>query len=141
MSCTFFGHRDAPYEIESDLKNAIIELIEKRGVKRFYVGNNGRFDFLAQKALKEIITQYTDVTFYIILSALSERAICGDQDNTLFPEGLENVPPRFAIFKRNDWLIKHASFVIAYAKYSASNTYQWIAKAKRKGLNVINIGK
>ena len=139
MNCIFFGHRDAPDRIVPYLKNAIIQLIEEQGVKHFYTGNNGHFDFLAQKVLKEITKEYEGVKFNIILSSIDELAISGNQDLTLFPEGLEHVPPRFAIFRRNEWMIEHASFVISYTRHKASNTYQWVEKARRKGLCVINL--
>ena len=44
MVCTFFGHRDAPYEIEHILRETVENLIKNENVKLFYVGNNGRFD-------------------------------------------------------------------------------------------------
>ena len=47
MICTFFGHRDCPFQIESNLKHEIINLIESCSVDTFYVGNNGNFDKIA----------------------------------------------------------------------------------------------
>ena len=44
---TFFGHRDCPFQIESNLKHEIINLIESCSVDTFYVGNNGNFDKIA----------------------------------------------------------------------------------------------
>ena len=107
MVCTFFGHKDVSGSIKNALKDAIITLIEKEGVKTFYVGNNGRFDFLVQKVLQEIVTLQTNIQYNIILSSVDEKAIGNNQDATIFPEGLEKTLPKFAVFKRNEWLIKH----------------------------------
>ncbi len=44
MICTFFGHRECPEEIYPKLYDAIETLIRQKGVRCFYVGNQGRFD-------------------------------------------------------------------------------------------------
>ncbi len=38
MTVTFFGHRDAPKEIEPTLRTTLIDLIENRNATDFYVG-------------------------------------------------------------------------------------------------------
>lgn len=139
MICTFFGHKDTSNIAEDKLKKAIAHLIEKEGVNEFYVGNNGNFDFLVQSVLQKVSTTNRNVNFTIVLSYLNERAMIGEQSLTIFPEGLEKVPPRFAISKRNDWLIKKADFVIAYMEHKLSNCHKWIEKAMRSGLKVINL--
>ncbi|MBQ3483239.1 MAG: hypothetical protein IJA78_03590 [Clostridia bacterium] len=140
MICTFFGHKDTPiYEIRSALKAVISELIDKTGVLTFYVGNNGNFDFAVQSILKELASEKENIKYSIVLSFIGEHALSGDQDVTVFPEGLEKTPPRFAISKRNEWLIQNSDLVIAYTKYSFSNSCKWVEKAKKRGLTVINL--
>ena len=139
MICTFFGHKDVPDSIERALKETIKELIERKEVKQFYVGNNGHFDFLVQKVLREVVMPLADVRYSIVLSFINESALSGDQDATEFPEGLEKTPRRFAISKRNEWMISHAIFVIAYVQHTLSHSYQWVEKAKCKGLRIINL--
>ena len=39
MTCTFFGHRDAPLEIEGILRQVLVALIEARRADTLYVGN------------------------------------------------------------------------------------------------------
>ena len=135
MNCTFFGHRDAPNHIKSALKDAILKCINA-GVTQFYVGNNGNFDFLAQCLLRQMSKEHS-IKYSIALSYINEKAIAGDQEATIFPEGLELVPPRFAISKRNDWLLSCCSVVIAYSSHKPSNSQKWIEKAQKRGLNVI----
>ena len=100
MACIFFGHKDAPSAARCNLKKVILDLIEKEAVKKFYVGNNGNFDLLVQSVLKEISRTHHDIVYRIVLSRLDECAIGGEQVKTVFPEGLEGVPPRFAICKK-----------------------------------------
>ncbi len=137
MNCTFFGHHDAPEHIKPKLKETILNIFD-RGVSSFYVGNNGRFDFLVQEALNELNKSYS-IKYSIILSYLNEKAIIGNQENTLYPEELEGVYQRFAISKRNEWLLKKSSIIIAYVQNSFSNAYKWIEKARKKGLIIINL--
>jgi len=139
MICTFFGHRDAPDSISSALKEKIIEMITTIGIKDFYVGNNGNFDFLVQKLLKEISRSYPCISFSIVLSRPYEQAISGIQDKTIFPEGLEFSIPRFAISKRNEWLITHSTHLIAYLTNNCTNCFKWVNKAKSKGLDVVKL--
>ena len=139
MICTFFGHRDAPDNIRNLLKSTVLTLINKNGVKKFYIGNNGNFDFLAQSILEEVVKSETSVEYFIVISTLGEKVVFGNRNNTLFPEGLETALPKFAISKRNDWLIKNADFAITYVRNSYSNAYKLATKAKKKGLTVINL--
>ena len=137
MRCTFFGHRNAPDNIKTILKSAIIQLIEFEGVKSFYIGNNGNFDFLAQCALIEIAAERNDINCTVVLSHIGEKALCGRVEYTIFPEALEGVIPKFAISKRNEWLLKKCNFVITYKKHNYSNTQRLIEKAVKKGLKII----
>ena len=62
MNCTFFGHRDAPSNIKSNLEREIMSLSDK-GVKHFYVGNNGNFDFLVQTTLNKLANQNPNLKY------------------------------------------------------------------------------
>lgn len=51
--CVFFGHKDADSSISSRVKEAIIKLIREQDVDEFFVGNNGKFDYIVYSTLKE----------------------------------------------------------------------------------------
>ena len=139
MVCTFFGHKDAPSSIKMRLEE-IIEALINEGVKNYYVGNNGNFDFYVQGVLENIVKKHNDIRFSVVLSTINETAIGTKQKYTLFPEGLENALPKFAISKRNDWMINNSQIVITYVRHNFSNSPKWLEKAKKKGLGVINLG-
>lgn len=141
MNCIFFGHHDAPSEIKASIKRAIFLLYQKEHIQNYYVGNNGKFDYYVQCILKEMINDGIDICFNIVLSNLNETALSGYQYDTVFPEGLENTPKRFAIAKRNDWLIRNGSFLIAYVKNPFSNSKKWFEKALKRGIQVINLAE
>ena len=139
MVCTFFGHKDAPSSIKMRLEE-IIEALINEGVKNYYVGNNGNFDFYVQGVLENIVKKHNDIRFSVVLSTINETAIRTKQKYTVFPEGLENALPKFAISKRNDWMINNSQIVITYVRHNFSNSHKWLEKAKKKGLRVINLG-
>ena len=124
MICTFIGHRDTPNSLMESIRKAIIELINN-GIKDFYVGNNGSFDFLVQTALAEISKTNSAINCRIVLSCINEVAISGNQELTVFPEELSSVPKRFAISKRNEYLLKKSSVIICYVNNTFSNRYAW----------------
>ena len=63
MVCTFFGHKDAPSSIKMRLEE-IIEALINEGVKNYYVGNNGNFDFYVQGVLENIVKKTQRYTFF-----------------------------------------------------------------------------
>ena len=138
MVCTFFGHRDAPLTIADRLENEILALAEK-GVETFLVGNNGNFDFMVQNILNRISKSRNNMRYMIVLSRISECAISGNQSFTTFPEGFEKFHPKFAISKRNEYLIKNSNIAIVYLKDKYSNCFKWTNKAISNGLTIINI--
>ena len=139
MICTFFGHKDTDFSKKEKIKMKIVELIQSNDVTTFYVGNNGNFDFMIQNILEELSKENESISYSIVLSYINERALSSIQSKTIFPEGLEKVPPRFSISKRNEWLIKNSDFAIVYSKYNFSNSYKWATKAIKNGLTVINL--
>ena len=59
-------------------------------------------------------------------------------DDVIFPP-LESVPRKFAILKRNEWMVDSADLVIAYVKYSWGGAAKTLEYAKRKKVPIINI--
>lgn len=54
--------------------------------------------------------------------------------DTLFPEGVENVPPRYAIDRRNRWMIDKADYVVTYVSTPSGGAakFKMLAEKKRK---------
>ena len=139
MICTFFGHGDSPDSVKNALKEAIMSLIKTRNVKMFFVGNNGNFDYMAQCVLKEVSESNSNVEYLIVLSNPCENVNSEQKQKTIFPEELDRVPPRFAISKRNEWLINNSDLAIVYERSIVTNTYKWVEKSRKKGLEIINL--
>lgn len=140
--CTFFGHRDCPSSIKPKLHNVIINLIEKEHVALFYVGNHGAFDAMVRTQLRELEQRYPNIRYAVVLAYLPQKSNEFDpQDfsDTIFPEGIETVPKRFAISWRNKWMLKQADYVVTYVTHSWGGAAQFAEMAKRQHKKVINI--
>lgn len=137
MNCTFFGHSNAPSEVRSRLKEEITKLIEKRGVNRFYVGNHGNFDRMALAVLKELSEVYPQIDYCIVYAYLPQD--CDDFLHTIYPEGIETVPKRFAINFRNNWMIRHADIVITFVRNSFGNAAKFKKTAEKRSMEIIEL--
>jgi len=133
--CTFFGHKNTPEHIYDRLKLEIINLING-GVKNFLVGNTGTFDALARKALNEVSLQY-EIKFYIVLASMPKDTLV--PENSLLPNNFENFPPKFAIDRRNEYMLNKSDFVICYVTHHFGGAGKFMEKAIKKNKKVINI--
>lgn len=137
LVCTFFGHRDVPDSLAVELRKTLIELLETGNVDVFYIGNSGNFDILASRILSELSYEYS-FTCRIVLAYLPEHEIDYNFE-TILPEGIENVPKRFAISYRNQWMIEQSDIVVTYVKRNYGGAYQFKVIAEKKGKKVIEI--
>ena len=71
----------------------------------------------------------------------SQRKGYDDYGCSIYPEGLESVPPRFAIEKRNKWMVARADRCLCFINYPLGGAFRFARPAKKKGLAVINLGK
>ena len=137
--CTFFGHRDAPSEIKASLRQILSDLIERQGVKQFYVGNQGSFDTMARNLLAEFELTY-GIRYEVVLAYMPKRNDpLYDPEHTVLPEGIETVPPRFAIEYRNKWMIDHSDIVITYVHRSFGGAAKFKELAEKRNKAVIQI--
>ena len=142
MTATFFGHRNAPDTIKPILRKAIVDLIENRGVDLFYVGNQGSFDRTAISVLRGLKEEYPKIQYYVVLAYVphnKERLGLEEGDSTVYPECLDKTPPKYAIIKRNRWMLERADFVITYVTHITGGAADFKALAESKGKTVINL--
>ncbi len=136
-ACTFFGHRYCNDNVKQFLHQNIIKLIKEYRVNIFYVGNQGEFDRIALSVLKEIKVEY-DIECYVVIAYLPQKSeLSYDYYSTLYPETVAKSHPKYAIYKRNEWMLAKSKYVIAYAKYPGG-AKTFTDMAVKKGKTVIN---
>ena len=141
MVCTFFGHRDTPSSVVPLLNSTLVDLIENKKVDSFYVGNQGNFDNLVYLELQKLKKAYPHIRYAVTLAYFPGKKdnISRQYDSTLYPDGLEAVPRRFAISKRNLFMIEKSDYVVTYVKYLSQGASQFKELAEKKGKVVINL--
>lgn len=60
-------------------------------------------------------------------------------DSSLYPEGLETVPRRFAIINRNKYMLRKSDIVISYVIASYGGAYTACKYAKSQNKIIINL--
>lgn len=109
------------------------------GMDVFYVGNQGGFDRMLYGCLKQLRNVYPHVRVSVVLAYLpAKKGDAGDSDDTMYPE-IEGYP-RFAIARRNRWMIERSEHCVCYIRHTWGGAYTYARLAKRKGLDVINLG-
>ena len=143
-ACTFFGHRDCPSSIKPKLCEVLVDLIENHLVDMFYIGQQGAFDAMVRSVLKELVVVYPHINYAVVLERMPpkrEAFDTRDYSDTMFPEGIETVHPRFAISWRSKWMIKQSDYVVTYITHSWGGAAQFAEMAARKEKAVISICK
>ena len=145
--CTFVGHREAPLSLYPYLVEEVWRL-SKNGVSEFWVGGYGAFDQMAERAVREAKIKMPQITLSLILAYLpvgEQKSELQKYDNMIYPEGLERVPRRYAIDRRNNWIVHNADFLLAYVTHSWGGAATTLSKAQsreRDGkLTIINLGE
>lgn len=59
-------------------------------------------------------------------------------DSIIYPP-IENTPPKFAIIKRNEWMVNKSDLIIAYVNRSYGGAYKSFAYAEKKKKTIINL--
>lgn len=138
--CTFFGHREC-FGLDTQLLRDSIEALIRQGTLHFLVGNQGQFDSAVRSCLRSLQEQYPQIQYTVVLAYLpvgnTEAHDCLD---TMYPEGLETVPPKFALDHRNRYMLHEADCCICYVNHSWGGAYKYARLAKRRGMAVYNLG-
>ena len=137
MTCTFFGHRDTPKEIEPALRLTLMDLIENKNATVFYVGNHGNFDAMVRHQLEDLSKTYP-INYYVVLAYMPSKNDKPDE-HTILPEGIETVPRRFAINYRNKWMLNKSDIVVTYVIRNFGGAWEFERIAERYKKIIVRI--
>ena len=147
MIISFAGH--ASITSKDKVKELVKEQIRLNVINAesvtCYLGGYGDFDELCAVACNElkrekIGIEVVYVTPYVHLpqSRIKGMQTEGLYDASVYPP-LEKVPPKFAISKRNEWMVTEADLIIAYVSHGWGGAYKSLEFAKRKKKSIVNI--
>ena len=138
--CTFFGHRDCPETIRPAIVSAVEALIVEQKVDTFYVGSQGRFDACVRGVLRQLREKYPHVDYAVVLPRLPGPGRAGESlEDTVFPEALEGVHPRYALDRRNRWMVSRADYVVCYVRHTWGGAWRYTQLAQKQKKTVIKL--
>ena len=146
LSCFLFGHANCPDSIMPKLELTIEKYYSELNVLYFYVGNRGKFDSLAAKAVRKVKQRYPDIQLFLVLAYHpGERPVdlWGGFDGSYYPP-LENVPKQYAIVRANQYMVDTSETIICYVKHfgNTRNLLEYAQRREKKGLvQITNIAE
>ena len=147
MTITFCGHSNFSFDntVKEKLRELLLQEIRKNPACKFYLGGYGDFDSLCLNILKEIKADFPNIELLFITPYLDDNYSKLETaklyyDGIIYPP-LENVPLRFCILKRNEWMVNEADLVIAFVKYSWGGAAKTLEYAKRKKVGFFNLAE
>ena len=150
MIISFIGHAIVAErtKVEARLKEAIKASIIDQDSVSCYVGQHGDFDEICASVCSLLKKEFPSIKIIYVMPYLSlhEQAKVREMqrlklcDSSIYPP-IEKAPPRFAISKRNDWMVKSASLVIAYVNHRHGGAYRALKTAQSNKKKIVNLGR
>lgn len=141
MRITFCGHKEVwdREPVERWLKQVCGELISQ-GANEFFLGGYGHFDYMCASALRKLKEIHPQIRLILVLPYLNSTMITDGYDETVYPP-LETVPPRFAIVRRNEWMVRESDVVVAYVIRGFGGAAKTLEYARKKKKTIICYGE
>ena len=132
MTVTFCGHSKINHtDGFSRWLDAILPSLIEGGATTFYLGGYGAFDGLAAAAVRKQKEIYPHIEMILVLAYLNRDVDASRYDGTTYPP-LEKVPPRYAIVKRNEWMVGESYVVISGVTHGWGGAARILEFAQRK---------
>ena len=142
-SCAFFGHRTLESDLTRHLEKAINTMIQEYRITTFWCGGYGAFDKKAARAVYQIREEQPEIELVLVRAYLPKpgEELSDIYDGSIYPEGLETVPKRFAISRRNQWMAKNCDTAITYVNHTYGGAYTAASMLEKRQITVCKLGK
>ena len=139
MTVTFCGHKDiADTSTVRAAVDEVLRTLVAEGADYFLLGGYGGFDYLAAHAVHELKQQHPEIHSTLVIPYLNREYSIELYDDTTYPP-LEDVPMKFAISRRNEWMVDQADVVVAYVQHSWGGAAATLRYAESKHKRIIRI--
>ena len=137
MTVTFCGHSKLyKTDIFSKWLDVILPSLIEGGAGTFYLGGYGAFDGLAAAAVKKQKKTYPHIELILVLAYLDRDIDTSYYDDSTYPP-LERVPRRYAILRRNEWMVSASDVVVSGVTHSWGGAARTLEFAQRKNKVVL----
>ena len=139
MLVTFCGHIHVANSdtVANNLQKVIFDLIAE-GADEFYLGGYGEFDSMAAAAVRKAKSLHPHIRSILVIPYLGRDYDPMYYDGSVYPP-LETVPRRYAISKRNEWMVVNADVVVSCVTHGWGGAATTLAYAKRKKKRIISV--
>ncbi len=145
MIITFCGHSNyiGNSRDEECLLNYFEKVIKENEVD-FYFGGYGGFDRFALSCAKKYKKTHKNANLIFIAPYLGnwlnsrKEFLESSYDMIIYPD-IENVPKKFAIIKRNQWMVNHADYLFAYVRTHYGGAYKTLLYAHKHKKRYTNL--
>ncbi len=148
MTITFAGHKDlyGPPTLMDALKKAILFYTAGHDEPvTFLLGLYGKFDVLCAEAVRDLKATHPNFVSVFVTPYLDDRRLSDPLTSKLYDVSeyppLENTPLRFAISKRNAYMIQKSDVVIAFVSHTWGGAYKSLQMAKRACKTICNLAQ
>lgn len=93
---------------------------------------------MAENLLKKLKVKYPHINYTVVLAYITDSHNL-DYGDTVFPDELAATPPKFAIDRRNKWMIKKCDFLVCYVRHNFSNSHKFKEYAKKQNKTIFNL--
>lgn len=137
MIITFCGHSNYTSSLEDEERLLkVLEIVARDKQVMFYLGGYGGFDSFARKCARRYKQRHKNAKVIFIAPYLGKwlnerkEILQKHYDEIIYPE-IENVPKKFAIIKRNEWMVDRADYVFAYVSKHYGGAYRTLLYAHK----------
>ncbi len=135
----FCGHKDiADTSTVRAALDVILHGLVAEGADYFLLGGYGGFDSLAAHAVYDLKRDNPQIHSTLVIPYLNREYDTTLFDDTTYPP-LEGVPLKYAISRRNEWMVDQADVVVAYVKHSWGGAAATLRYAESKHKRIIKI--
>ncbi len=140
---SFIGHREIEnYQAhEHKLIDIITHLLHTKEFVEFMIGRNGEFDIFTASCIKRIQKKIgygnSAITLVLPYTVADIEFYSKYYDNIIIPEEMHSTHFKFAITKRNQWMIEHSNLLIAYVHREIGGAATCLKMAQKINLKTI----
>ena len=97
------------------------------------------FDWLCAAVLQGLKRRHAHIRLILVLPYLNGAMPAEGYDETVYPP-LESVPRRYAILRRNEWMIQRCDVLVAYVTHGWGGAARTLAYARKKKKTILAYG-
>lgn len=138
-TCVLFSQSAFSPAMEPALEGLIRRAVVEFDAAIFLCGGYGAFDSCAARIVDRLQEEYPRIRLQLLLAHMPAQQTDGAMGVRL-PDHLEQLPPRYALARRNSWLLEQGDILIVHIDTPRGAIYRHCCAARAQGKPVLNLG-